>query len=278
MQGTPGNFVDDPTGLTNQEFRFAYWWAAHRKQLRVWWVLVFALVTLGIVLTDLYLFTIYSVRTVSTHRLIGEMGQGIVKIPDETASAVAESLEFEAVQTVSGVDGYSDIVMRVHNPNERWAVERLDVRFVDAGVATRSVTAQLLPEETTYVFVPNVKLSTTSATPSAEILDTVWKRATREELRSPEFEIKNVTIADTVTTDDQLLTRVESEVRNLSVQDFPAAVFTVVLLDARGGVVGIQDQTISDFHSLEVASFTVTFNRRVSGARTAEIYPKTLLP
>lgn len=278
MKGTPGNFVDDPTGLSAQEFRFAYWWAAHKKQLRVWWVLAFAVIIVGIVLADLYLFTIYSIRTVATHRLIGEMRQGIVNVPDETVGAVADGLEFGLVEVVSGAEGYSDIVMRIRNPNDRWAVEKLELRFVDQGNPTRSVTVQMLPEETSYVFVPNVKLSSTTAAPSAEILDTVWKRATREELRAPEFEIKNISINDTVTTDDQLLTRVESEVRNLSVEDFAAAVFTVVLLDARGDVVGIQDQTISDFKSLEVASFTVTFNRRITGARTAEIYSKTVLP
>lgn len=278
MSEQKGNFIDDPSGLTAQEFKWAYWWAEHRKQLRVWWVALFGIFTLAFVLYDLFYFTIYSATWVQHNRVVAGIASNVVSVPAGTVGVVAQDLVFDDAQSVSSVEGYADFVVRVDNVNDNWAVERLEYQFTYSGGETAVMTAELLPQEETYLFAPNVSVDGVVRDVQLNVVDTVWRRATRESLRAPEFEVQDPSISDAVTTDEQVITRVQANIRNLSVVDFNSAAFTVVLLDSSGSVVAVQDQTISDFRSLEVAPFIVTFNRRVGGARNVLILPKTELP
>ncbi len=276
-QNKAGNFVNDPRGLSEQEFRFAVWWAEHGRQLGFWWVRVIAVLTLALVTVDLFFLVRITVSWRSHQRMVGGIANNVVVTPAKFTGGVAQSLQFSDVRVIGDEDQFVDIVVKVKNPNVTWAVEELGLQFAfEGGVVER--TFQLLPEEETYLVVKNVSMRSGSrSTVTRSETEIVWRKGTRDELTNRAFDVQGSQVEDAVTSDGRTLTRVKADVRNISVEHISDALFQIVLLNSAGTVVAVQEQTISEFQSLSTRPLIVTFNRKVVGATRVQILPVTTL-
>ncbi|MFH1867312.1 MAG: hypothetical protein ABIJ81_04510 [Patescibacteria group bacterium] len=161
--------------ISNQEFKFGYWFFMHRDLFKK--VIIGVLVLLIVVFWGFSLVKLVSY--LATSKAHNEMLENLTGTVVESSAWHTRNQpeEIQVLQvTAIPVGKTYDIVALIKNPNLRWAAAKVDYVFLSNGSEQIAGTGYLMPLEEKYFLESNVDLGLSASEVSLEIRDVNWYR------------------------------------------------------------------------------------------------------
>ncbi|MEK7496815.1 MAG: hypothetical protein AAB657_02825 [Patescibacteria group bacterium] len=245
-----------PGELTGQELELGYWYFIHKPLFRK--IITISLIVLTVVVWGNLVWRLadYLMSTKQYEEMLNRLATDPVEVGGRE-SYKPQAVEIGSVQVAkSGTDSY-DLTVLIKNPNSKWGLPSFDYKFIVEGEEFVGQSF-LLPEESKYISVYNVRQNSVPANSSLTIDNSTWVKVVPADtvLRVPEFKISNEEI-EAVTIGSAQGYRLRANLQNASPYNFWDARTTALLFRANK-LVGVAEQKVRQINAGEdrVVEFT----------------------
>ena len=231
-----------------------YWFLTHKKDLQKWWVIVFLAVDIFFIIFALTNILLYLISIPRESRLIYQMSSQTAAYQEVKEIGKPYDLEIIEVQAIPAGYQNFDIIMKVKNPNTKWAAKEIQYKFLIDGNESEIFESFVLPEEEKFIFGMSVEyISTVGATPNnieVSIEKVNWQRI-KDIRKYPEvrFDIDNIDYGFAAANINVI--NLTADITNNSIYDFWSAKFNIVLYSG-SRIIGVNQSSIEMFKSFEV--------------------------
>lgn len=262
--------------LSSEEksWQFRYWLVSHQIILKRIIFILALILDIFLIGWGIFKLWSYSVDQKNYNQMILTMTKGQIdfqKIRSETQPQEIQVLEVEDVPTKAQK---MDLVARISNPNQIWAIKSFDYKFNFDNNLTQTQKSFIGPQEERFLFDFGIDYSQSLPQSINLIIENIeWQRIRDfRTLPISQFEITNlqlssISVQTPIDKESQVVSRLMGEITNQSIQGFwQVGVATVVYSGSTP--VAVNHSYINQFQSREKRTLDITWDRLLpSGAR-----------
>lgn len=242
--------------ISDTWLKINYWFLTHKNDLRKWWVIVFLAIDIFFVIFVLTNTLIYLISIPRQDRLFYRMTSQTVSYQTVREKSKPSDLVIEDTQAVPAGYQNIDIIMKVKNPNEKWAAIGVRYKFNVDGNETDIFENFILPKEERFIFGFSVEYKAPAGSLPRKIepiIDKInWQRI-KDVRKFPDvkFEVNDIDYSFTEVTEERLkVVNLTASVKNNSIYDFWSARFDIVLY-SNSKIIGVNQANIEKFKAFE---------------------------
>ncbi|TSC96343.1 MAG: Uncharacterized protein Athens101410_57 [Parcubacteria group bacterium Athens1014_10] len=211
--------------ISKTQLKINYWLIANKQRLKMAWVLFLIILSVFLWGINIYKWFRYAQETVKFQQSMEEIGQNFIDWQAIHSKNDFLPLEISDISFIPLGNSRYDLVAQINNPNNKWAVSRLDYRFFWEGREAGQSTF-ILAQEKKFLLVLNIKSDIEPKGLNLEFLEVGWKRITAKN-KIPDFKSSDFAVKDI--SSNPSLKRISFQVKNNSAYNFWTVYFKSIL-------------------------------------------------
>jgi len=241
--------------LTEKQFKFAYWFTAHKKKIRL--SVVIGFIIFDVILMGALIFSVvFHFKDQKNYQaMMNSLSKDLVNYSFFRGKNKPKDLEILLTQSIAFKKQKYDVISQIENLNSQW-VAQFDYQFILDGVEGKIKTNFILPNEKKFLLDFNLESLARNVVVELKLKNVQWKRTRHlsKEIPQIQFEVKNVKyhpIGAQINSNRQRNTnQVDFEVINNSSYSFWESFLKVILYQNKK-IVGINIISAKQFLSGE---------------------------